>query len=1068
MGGGDLGEELGGKEISNPFSIMSICRKSYRLVGRDGVARLSGWEQAGGLVGVAVGALGVNGWRGEYLRGESPKQRGRGMGEILREAVRGAVGDVMGKVGIEGGLAGALRDALWITPGPYRCWAGVVARVVAGWHPREAGEAEVVALVGWLEGWEGSVAGPWEWLLREESREISVDEFRSLRELAPEAAFLLWVLELRGTGWGGLAEGEVPEGLRGPEKIDESVLGQLGTLLMMRSKPLFGWDELRLLGDGFAVRVMESHRLWGGLMRDEDRERFAGATQYLQGRWVRVEGDRFVDVGAALAQVRERQRVDWIGRELPWSRYLDSAELRRLGLEALLGSVPGGGSEPGVKELEEALWFVESREDGRRRKLWSGGVAFQRRMLGLTRRCDWDGVFLEETSWAAGKWMGKAVAVEVRDAAWEWMCGLVAPVGRAEDGPPVVLPMVLAPAFLAMAGERPGELLRWVGSFRGESRRRLLNRAAFLQEALAVALRRLPGREVASLEEMLIWGLQWLVKAGGEPCGTEELLRSFSVVKRKVVREHLERVAWRGWVADLGVAYARVFPEESQRMVAGRAAEMLLLLRGLTVAQLEAGGWGREWRSAGAGVWPVSDLFAASPRIRVSEQEKLASLLAWEDPCQVMLAWLSHRPYRAAAVERHGLAVVEHAESLERTGRPGGMVVGDGESDAVLRGVLAGLRREEVELERRAGLLGDPQRCGPAALAALAQLGRLDVMVLSELDREKLREMLPVAAALAPERPAVWQALELSLWVGLRWYPFLIRLAVARVSHHRSGGVPGHMCDGYYQTFERPKRSGGKRVITAPRKTLRALQRDILRQLEREAAGQPEASAHGFVPGRSTLTNAQPHAGQAVVVNLDIRGFFPSTPLRLIQRAVLRAVGDRLSIPVVYLLADICAYGGALPTGAPTSPWLANVVLAGADKALAKVAGAAGLQYTRYADDLTFSGGDGAVGMIRFAEKVLGGLGYELDPKKINIFRRGRRQVVTGLVVNERVNLPRQVRRRIRAVVHAVTVGREPVWHGRPVSLDAVRGALGWWHQIHPEQVAGLMEEFRAARGGAA
>ena len=132
------------------------------------------------------------------------------------------------------------------------------------------------------------------------------------------------------------------------------------------------------------------------------------------------------------------------------------------------------------------------------------------------------------------------------------------------------------------------------------------------------------------------------------------------------------------------------------------------------------------------------------------------------------------------------------------------------------------------------------------------------------------------------------------------------------------------------------------------------------------------------------------------------------------------------------------------------------------------MAAAAGLQYTRYADDLTFSGGDGAVGMIRFAEKVLGGLGYELDPKKINIFRRGRRQVVTGLVVNERVNLPRQVRRRIRAAVHAVTVGREPLWHGRPVSLEAVRGALGWWHQIHPEQVAGLMEQFRAARGGAA
>ena len=94
------------------------------------------------------------------------------------------------------------------------------------------------------------------------------------------------------------------------------------------------------------------------------------------------------------------------------------------------------------------------------------------------------------------------------------------------------------------------------------------------------------------------------------------------------------------------------------------------------------------------------------------------------------------------------------------------------------------------------------------------------------------------------------------------------------------------------------------------------------------------------------------------------------------------------------------------------------------------MAGRAGVAYTRYADDLTFSGGDEAIGLLPFAREVVGGLGYRLDDAKTNLYRRGRRQLVTGLVVNEKPNLPRRARRRLRAAVHARLKGLTPHWHG--------------------------------------
>src|SRR5262249_6378232 len=147
---------------------------------------------------------------------------------------------------------------------------------------------------------------------------------------------------------------------------------------------------------------------------------------------------------------------------------------------------------------------------------------------------------------------------------------------------------------------------------------------------------------------------------------------------------------------------------------------------------------------------------------------------------------------------------------------------------------------------------------------------------------------------------------------------------------------------------------------------------------------------------------------------------------------------------------------GALPTGAPTSPAIGNIVLAGVDAALAKAAARLGGDYTRYADDLTFSGPDDVKRLIPFAKKVLGRLGYRVGRRQINLFRRGRRQMVTGLVVNDRPTWPRHLRRLLRAAVDRRARGESPTWDGVPLSDDRLRGLIAFLNLTRPSEAANL------------
>ena len=241
----------------------------------------------------------------------------------------------------------------------------------------------------------------------------------------------------------------------------------------------------------------------------------------------------------------------------------------------------------------------------------------------------------------------------------------------------------------------------------------------------------------------------------------------------------------------------------------------------------------------------------------------------------------------------------------------------------------------------------------------------------------------------------------------------------------------------HYKRFLIPKKSGGQRLISAPMPRLKRTQEWILYNLLEKV--QIHDAAHGFLRGRSIVSNARPHVGAEVVVNVDLKDFFPTVTYRRIK-GVFRKLGYSESVATILALissepeTDEVKLDGhtyfvgraerRLPQGAPTSPALTNLICRGLDARLTRTAQRLGFTYTRYADDLTFSGSGEAVGnvgrLLRRLRYTVDKEGFEVHPDKTRVLRRSQRQEVTGLVVNGRVNVSRKVLRRFRATLFQI------------------------------------------------
>ncbi len=228
-----------------------------------------------------------------------------------------------------------------------------------------------------------------------------------------------------------------------------------------------------------------------------------------------------------------------------------------------------------------------------------------------------------------------------------------------------------------------------------------------------------------------------------------------------------------------------------------------------------------------------------------------------------------------------------------------------------------------------------------------------------------------------------------------------------------------------YRHFRIPKRAGGTRLITAPDDKTKTIQRRVLRRILGRLRAHP--AAHGFERDRSIVSNALPHVDKDVVVRLDIKDFFPSTGDERVQ-AYLNKVGWNRE--AAQLLTHLCTFKGRLPQGAPTSPRLSNLVNFLLDARLSALAQHFEADYTRYADDMTFSFGLDQPGtihaLIRSVKNIVAEFGYQIhEDKKLHIRRLHSQQKVTGLVVNQKVQLPRKTRRWLRAVEHRTFMGSE-------------------------------------------
>lgn len=222
----------------------------------------------------------------------------------------------------------------------------------------------------------------------------------------------------------------------------------------------------------------------------------------------------------------------------------------------------------------------------------------------------------------------------------------------------------------------------------------------------------------------------------------------------------------------------------------------------------------------------------------------------------------------------------------------------------------------------------------------------------------------------------------------------------------------------YYRIFRLGKKGGGHRTIWAPRRFVKIIQRWTLRHILHAASISDEAT--GFRAGMSIFDNGVRHERGKNLLVVDIKAFFESVTLAAVK-GVFQGVG--YSDAVSSQLADLCAVHDRLPQGAPTSPALANATFTSTDIALARLARSWGATYSRYADDLAFSGDLRFSGEhIQAVTSILLEAGFEVNTRKTRIVGAGARQIVAGVVVNKITQPPRWKRRRWRAMFHRASI----------------------------------------------
>ncbi|HBB32848.1 MAG TPA: RNA-dependent DNA polymerase [Cyanobacteria bacterium UBA8803] len=287
----------------------------------------------------------------------------------------------------------------------------------------------------------------------------------------------------------------------------------------------------------------------------------------------------------------------------------------------------------------------------------------------------------------------------------------------------------------------------------------------------------------------------------------------------------------------------------------------------------------------------------------------------------------------------------------------------------------------------------------------------------------------------------------------------------------------------HYIRFKIPKKTGGERLISAPKPRLKQAQQwilnNILEKLELHEA------AHGFRHGRSIVSNAQPHVRQEVIINFDLKDFFPTISYQRVK-GLFKSFGySEAAATILGLLCTepeieeveldgktyyVALTNRHLPQGSPASPAITNLMCRRLDRRLTQMAAELGFVYTRYADDLTFSASGESLrhlcNILRRTESIVAHEGFLINEQKTRILRKSRQQEVTGVVVNSYPNISQKQLKRFRATLYQIEkdglAGKH--WGNSSDIMAAIQGYANFVAMVNPQKGAEFQEQVQRIR----